>query len=181
MNAVAVPLAGVLVLEPPVYEDARGFLMETYQAARYGALGIDAPFVQDNLSRSVRGTLRGLHFQEPRPQGKLVQTVRGTVFDVVVDIRRRSPTFQRWFGVELSDENRRQLWIPPGYAHGFCAMSDVADVAYKCTAPYVAEANHAILWNDPDIGIAWPVRDPILSPKDLAAPRLRDAAVLPEV
>ena len=181
MNVVAAPLAGVLVLEPPVYQDARGFFMETYQAARYSALGIDASFVQDNLSRSVRGTVRGLHFQQPQPQGKLVQTVRGTVFDVVVDIRRGSPTFQQWFGVELSDENRRQLWIPPGYAHGFCAMSEVADVAYKCTTPYVPDANHAILWNDPDIGVAWPVRDAILSPKDLAAPRLRDAPVLPQV
>ncbi|HVT06545.1 MAG TPA: dTDP-4-dehydrorhamnose 3,5-epimerase [Polyangia bacterium] len=181
MNVVAAPLAGVLVLEPTVYQDARGFFMETYQASRYGALGIDAAFVQDNLSRSVRGTVRGLHYQQPHPQGKLVQTVRGAVFDVVVDIRRRSPTFQQWFSVELSDENRRQLWIPPGYAHGFCAMSEVADVIYKCTTPYVPEANHAILWNDPDIGIAWPVREPILSPKDLAAPRLRDAPVLPEV
>jgi dTDP-4-dehydrorhamnose 3,5-epimerase len=180
MNVVAAPLVGVLVLEPSVYEDARGFFMETYQAVRYGALGIAGSFVQDNLSRSVRGTLRGLHFQQPQAQGKLVQTVRGTVFDVVVDIRRRSPTFQQWFGVELSDENRRQLWIPPGYAHGFCALSDVADVVYKCTTPYLPEANHAIVWNDPDIGIAWPVHDPILSPKDLAAPRLRDAPVLPE-
>ncbi len=154
--------------------------METYQAVRYAALGIAASFVQDNLSRSLRGTVRGLHFQQPQPQGKLVQTVRGTVFDVVVDIRRRSPTFQQWFGVELSDENRRQLWIPPGYAHGFCALSDVADVVYKCTTPYLPEANQAILWNDPDIGIVWPVRDPILSPKDLAAPRLRDAPVLPD-
>ncbi|MES1165824.1 MAG: dTDP-4-dehydrorhamnose 3,5-epimerase, partial [Verrucomicrobiota bacterium] len=164
MNVVAAPLAGVLVLEPPVYQDARGFFMETYQAGRYTALGISASFVQDNLSRSLRGTVRGLHFQQPHPQGKLVQTVRGTVFDVVVDVRRRSPTFRQWFGVELSEENRRQLWIPPGYAHGFCALSDVADVAYKCTTPYVAEANRGILWNDPDIGIAWPVRDPILSP-----------------
>ncbi|MFL5304771.1 MAG: dTDP-4-dehydrorhamnose 3,5-epimerase [Polyangia bacterium] len=180
MNVVAAPLAGVLVLEPTVHEDARGFFMETYQAVRYGSLGVAASFVQDNLSRSVRGTVRGLHFQHPQPQGKLVQTVRGTVFDVVVDIRRRSPTFQQWFAVELSDENRRQLWIPPGYAHGFCAISDVADVVYKCTTPYVPEANRAILWNDPDLGIAWPVREPILSPKDLAAPRLRDAPVLPE-
>ncbi len=180
MNVVAAPLAGVLVLQPLVFEDVRGFFMETFQAARYEALGIATTFAQDNLSRSLRGTVRGLHFQQPHPQGKLVQTVRGTVFDVVVDVRRRSPTFRQWFGVELSEENRRQLWIPPGYAHGFCALSDLADVAYKCTTAYVAAANQAILWNDPDIGIAWPVRDPILSPKDLAAPRLRDAPVLPE-
>jgi dTDP-4-dehydrorhamnose 3,5-epimerase len=180
MNVVAAPLPGVLVLEPPVFQDARGFFMETYQGARYRDAGIAETFVQDNLSRSLRGTVRGLHFQQPQPQGKLVQTVRGSVFDVVVDVRRRSPTFRQWFGVELSEENRRQLWIPPGYAHGFCALSDVADVAYKCTTPYVAAANQAILWNDPEIGIAWPVREPILSPKDLAAPRLRDAPVLPE-
>ncbi|MES1207376.1 MAG: dTDP-4-dehydrorhamnose 3,5-epimerase [Pseudomonadota bacterium] len=180
MKVVAAPLAGVLVLEPSVFQDARGFFMETYQAARYAAAGVAPSFVQDNLSRSLRGTVRGLHFQQPQPQGKLVQTVRGTVFDVVVDVRRGSPTFRQWFGVELSEENRRQLWIPAGYAHGFCTMSDVADVAYKCTAPYVPEANRAILWNDPDIGIDWPVREPILSARDLAAPRLRDAPVLPD-
>jgi dTDP-4-dehydrorhamnose 3,5-epimerase len=172
-------LAGVLVVEPRVFKDERGFFLETYQLGRYAEAGIRDAFVQDNLSHSVKGTLRGLHFQEPQGQGKLVQVMRGSVFDVAVDIRRGSPTFGRWFGVELSEDNRLQLWIPAGFAHGFCVTSSAADVAYKCTTPYVPSASRSILWSDPDIGIAWPVQDPLLSPLDRAEPLLKDAAVLP--
>ena len=134
MKATPTDLPGVLVIEPRLFRDDRGFFFESYRAERYRELGIDAPFVQDNFSRSVRGTLRGLHFQEPNPQGKLVQVLRGSVFDVAVDVRRGSPTFGRWFGVELSDAEPRQLWIPPGYAHAFCVTSETADFFYKCTA-----------------------------------------------
>jgi dTDP-4-dehydrorhamnose 3,5-epimerase len=179
MKVVPADLPGVLVLEPAVHADARGFLAEMFRAERYAALGITASFVQDNWSRSVRNTVRGLHFQEPHAQGKLVWAVRGTVWDVSVDVRRGAPTFGRWFAVELSEAPLRQVWIPPGYAHGFCALSDVADVVYKCTAAYAPEADRAVLWNDPDLAIPWPVESPIVSPKDAAAPRLRDAPVLP--
>jgi len=180
MNVVETPLPGVLLLEPRVFRDERGFFLETWQEARYAACGIAGPFVQDNLSRSVRGTLRGLHFQEPQPQGKLVSVVRGAVYDVAVDIRRGSPTFGRWFAAELSEDNRRQMWIPPGFAHGFCVTSELADFAYKCTTAYVGKGARAIAWNDPDLGIDWPTAQPLLSPQDSAAPRLRDAALLPD-
>ncbi len=179
MEVVQTALPGVVLVTPRVFGDARGFFLETFQAERYDAAGIAGPFVQDNWSRSVRGTLRGLHFQEPHPQGKLVQVVNGAVFDVAVDVRRGSPTFGRSVGVELSGENKRQMWIPPGFAHGFVVTSDVADFLYKCTAPYRPEAECAIAWDDPALGIAWPLADPILSPKDAAAPRLADAPVLP--
>jgi dTDP-4-dehydrorhamnose 3,5-epimerase len=155
--------------------------METWQAARYAAAGIPAAFVQDNLSRSVRGTLRGLHLQEPFAQGKLVFCLRGTVFDVAVDVRRGSPNFGRWFGAELSDENRRQMWVPAGFAHGFCVISESADFVYKCTELYHPETERGIAWNDPEIGIEWPIADPILSPRDREAPRLRDAPILPSL
>ena len=180
MKVTETSLPGVLVIEPKVFGDARGFFCETFNAARYReAAGIDLAFVQDNLSRSVKGTLRGLHFQEPDPQGKLVHVVRGAVFDVAVDVRRGSPHFGKWFGIELSDENKRQLWVPPGFAHGFCVTSETADFAYKCTALYAQQNDRAVAWNDPAIGIAWPVAEPLLSAKDAAAPRLADAPVLP--
>jgi dTDP-4-dehydrorhamnose 3,5-epimerase len=180
MNVTESPLGGVLLIEPRVFGDARGFFFETFHADRYReACGIDAPFVQDNLSRSVRGTLRGLHFQEPDAQGKLVYVLRGSVFDVAVDVRLGSPQFGRWFGIELSEENKRQMWVPPGFAHGFCVTSDLADFAYKCTAPYAPHHDRAVAWNDPQINVAWPIADPILSAKDAAAPRLSDAPVLP--
>jgi dTDP-4-dehydrorhamnose 3,5-epimerase len=171
-------LPGVLVIEPRRFADDRGFFMETYNQSVLAA-AIPYPFVQDNLSRSKRGVLRGLHFQEPNPQGKLVRCARGALFDVAVDIRVGSPNFGRWVGLELSESNAHMLWIPPGFAHGFCALTDDAELAYKCTSLYSASADRSILWNDPDISIAWPVSSPILSPKDAAAPRLRDAPVLP--
>ncbi|MHB8878661.1 MAG: dTDP-4-dehydrorhamnose 3,5-epimerase [Myxococcaceae bacterium] len=179
MKVIETALPGVLIIEPKVFGDDRGFFVETYQAERYAALGIPRLFVQDNLSRSVRGTLRGLHLQEPKPQGKLVQVLAGAVFDVAVDVRRGSPHFGKWFGVELSDSNKRQMWIPPGFAHGFCVVSDSADFLYKCTELYAPETERGILWNDPDIGVDWPVQAPLLSGKDAAAPRLRDALHLP--
>ncbi len=179
MKVLETSLPGVLVVEPEVFGDERGFFMETYQAERYARAGIHGPFLQDNYSRSVRGTLRGLHFQEPRAQGKVVSVARGAVFDVVVDIRRGSPTFGRWFSVLLSEQNKRQLWVPPGLAHGFCVMSDVADMVYKCTELYAPEHEMSILWNDPDLGIEWPVSEPLLAAKDIKAPRLRDAPLLP--
>jgi dTDP-4-dehydrorhamnose 3,5-epimerase len=172
-------LPGVLLLEPDVLTDDRGFFMETYHEARFREAGIAAPFVQDNHSRSARGVLRGLHYQEPNAQGKLVRCTRGALFDVAVDIREGSPAFGRWFGTELSESNRLMLWIPPGFAHGFCALADDSDLVYKCTALYAREHDRSILWNDPDIGIQWPIAEPRLSPKDAAAPPLRAAAPLP--
>lgn len=179
MNVIETGLPGVLLLEPKVFRDARGFFLETYNAGRFRQAGIAEEFVQDNHSRSVRGVLRGLHYQEPNPQGKLVRCSRGALFDVAVDIRSGSPHFGKWFGAELSEENMRMLWMPPGFAHGFCALSEIADLIYKCTALYEAAGDRAIAWNDPDIGIVWPVANPLLSPKDAAAPRLKDARVLP--
>jgi len=179
MKVVPTALPEVLIIEPKIFGDSRGFFYESFQAARYAEAGIQGPFVQDNLSRSVRGTLRGLHFQEPRAQGKLVQVLRGAVWDVAVDVRRGSPRFGRWVAVELSETAPRQLWIPPGFAHGFCVLSDSADFFYKCTELYAPECDRSIAWNDPEIGITWPVHSPILSPKDAAATRLADAPVLP--
>ena len=179
LNVLPTDLTGVLLLEPKVFADARGFFLETYNAARFRDIGIEYAFVQDNHSRSSRGVLRGLHYQEPKPQGKLVRCTRGTLFDVAVDIRVGSPQFGRWFGAELSEENQRMLWIPPGFAHGFCPLTDVADLMYKCTELYDAASDRAIAWNDPQIGIRWPIADPILSAKDAAAPTLHDAKVLP--
>ncbi|MEA2162227.1 MAG: dTDP-4-dehydrorhamnose 3,5-epimerase [Thermoanaerobaculia bacterium] len=153
--------------------------METYRADAFRAAGIDAVFVQDNHSRSARGVLRGLHYQEPNPQGKLVRCTRGALFDVAVDIRHGSPSFGKWFGVELSEANRLMLWIPPGFAHGFCALEDGTDLVYKCTAVYEPASDRAILWNDPDIGIEWPIASPLLSAKDAVAPRLSAMATLP--
>nr|WP_227027722.1 dTDP-4-dehydrorhamnose 3,5-epimerase [Corallococcus soli] len=172
-------LPEVLLLEPKVFGDDRGFFLESYNAKRYADAGIPGPFVQDNLSRSVKGTLRGLHFQEPNAQGKLVQCLAGAVWDVAVDVRRGSPTFGRWVAAELSFENKRQLWVPPGFAHGFCVLSDSADFFYKCTALYSPETERSVHWNDPDLAIPWPVSAPLLSGKDQQAPRLKDAPVLP--
>jgi dTDP-4-dehydrorhamnose 3,5-epimerase len=181
MNVLPTQLPEVLLLEPKVHRDPRGFFYETFHSDRYAQLGISA-LAQSNLSRSVKGTLRGLHFQEPQGQGKLVQVVRGAIFDVAVDVRRASPTFRRYVSAELTEDNQRQLWIPPGFAHGFCVLSDVADVLYHCTALYVPEADRVIRWNDPEIGVSWPIsEEPLLSPKDAGAPLLKDAPVLPTV
>lgn len=176
MRVEATPLAGVLLIIPRVFEDARGFFMETYHQPRFAEAGLPAAFVQDNLSGSVARTLRGMHYQVDRPQGKLVQAVTGEVFDVAVDVRVGSPTFGRWFGATLSDRNRHQLYIPPGFAHGFCVLSDFAQVAYKCTDVYAPGGERGIRWDDPEIGIEWPVADPILSDKDRDAPLLSQLA-----
>ena len=179
MKVIPTELPEVLIVEPRVHGDSRGFFYESFQAARYAEAGIPGPFVQDNHSRSVRGTLRGLHFQEPRAQGKLVQVLRGAVYDVAVDIRRGSPRFGRWVAVELSESSPRQLWIPAGFAHGFCVISDSADFFYKCTEVYVPEAERGIAWNDPRLAIPWPLPEPLLSAKDRAAPTLDAAPLLP--
>lgn len=179
MNITESPIPEVLVVEPKVFEDPRGFFLETFNHEKYKAAGLPTAFVQDNWSRSSKGILRGLHFQHPFDQGKLVWVTRGAVFDVAVDVRKGSPTFGKWFGLELSEANKKQLWIPPGFAHGFCVLSDVADFLYKCTQAYAPGCEHSIAWNDPDIGIGWPTKDPMLSKKDAAAPRLRDLAKLP--
>lgn len=177
MKVIETALPGVKILEPRVHGDGRGFFVETFQAERYKELaGIALPFVQDNHSRSRRGVLRGLHLQTRRPQGKLVRVARGTVFDVAADIDPKSPTFSRWVGVELSDENQRQFWIPPGYAHGFVVLSDIADFEYKCTDYYDPAAEAGAVWNDPLLAIAWPIADPILSQKDERLPTLREIA-----
>jgi dTDP-4-dehydrorhamnose 3,5-epimerase len=167
------------VFEPKVFGDARGFFTELWHEEKYREAGISEPFVQLNLSGSERGVLRGLHYQQPNPQGKLVACLEGEVLDVAVDIRRGSPTFGQWWSETLSAENRRQVYVPPGFAHGFVVRSDFALFAYLVTAHYDATADRAILWNDPAIGVDWGVQDPSLSPKDLAAPLLKDA-VLPE-
>jgi len=159
-------LPGVVVIEPDVHRDGRGYFLETYHAEKYRAGGIDGPFVQDNHSRSERGTLRGLHLQLSRPQGKLIRVVEGEIFDVAVDVRRGSPTFGRWVGVTLSAETFRQCYVPPGFAHGFCVMSTVAQVEYKCTDLYDPSSEIGIPWNDPALAIAWPISSPILSNRD---------------
>lgn len=174
MKVIETQLAGVLIIEPKVFGDHRGFFLETFQLERYRDAGIGLPFVQDNHSRSQRGVLRGLHFQRTRPQGKLVSVSRGAVYDVAVDIDPQSATCGQFVGVELNDENHRQLWVPPGYAHGFCVISEVADFQYKCTDYYQPEDEGGLLWNDPDVGIPWPVAEPQLSAKDQLNPRLRD-------
>lgn len=160
-------LSGAVVIEPRVFEDSRGFFVETYQRQRYQAAGIDGEFIQDNYSRSCRGTIRGLHYQIQHAQGKLVQVVRGEIFDVAVDLRRSSPTFGKSVTVTLSESNHRQFYIPPGFAHGFCVTSDIADFFYKCTEFYYLEHERTLLWNDEQLGIEWPDFDePILSEKD---------------
>ena len=166
MKVLETSLPGVLIIEPKVFDDERGFFMETYHEKRYREGGVDLSFVQDNFSHSVYGTLRGLHYQHPHGQAKLVQVLMGEVFDVAVDIRRGSPTFGQWCGEYLSDKNRRQLLIPEGYAHGFCVLSDTALFIYKCTDFYTPESERGILWSDPALGIEWPVDNPLLSEKD---------------
>jgi len=172
MNRIKTAIEGLLIIEPDVYKDRRGYFTETYHRKRYERAGIDRVFVQDNLSFSASGTLRGLHFQVARPQAKLVQVLSGEVFDVVVDLRAGSATFGRWEGVVLSGNNLRQLYIPEGFAHGFCVLSDHAHFSYKCTDYYSPENEGGILWSDPDIGIKWPVTDPTLSDKDRRLPVL---------
>lgn len=181
MNVSTTPLSGLLLIEPKVFEDPRGFFLETFNAAKYAQAGVPGTFVQDNWSRSVKDTVRGLHFQHPKGQGKLVWASRGSVWDVAVDIRKGSPTFGKWFGVELSEANKKQLWIPPGFAHGFCVLSDTADFQYKCTELYAPDCEQAIAWNDPELAVDWPTKTPLLSKKDLAAPRLADVARLPSL
>ena len=173
MKVVETCLPGVLIIEPKVFGDHRGFFCETFQAERYAEAGITSSFVQDNHSRSARGVLRGLHFQRTRPQGKLVRVSRGSVYDVAVDVDPASPTCGRYVGVELNDENNKQLWVPPGYAHGFCVLSDVADFQYKCTDYYFPDDEGGLLWNDPDVGIPWPIDTPQLSAKDQNNPTLQ--------
>ncbi|SKA20542.1 dTDP-4-dehydrorhamnose 3,5-epimerase [Novilysobacter spongiicola] len=176
MKVTETSLPGCLVIEPKVFGDARGFFLETWNRERYAGHGIGPDFVQSNLSRSAQGVLRGLHYQWPNPQGKLVSVQEGEVFDVAVDIRRGSPTFGQWTGVILSAENKRQFWIPEGFAHGFVVTSDAAQFSYLCTAPYDASADAGVAWNDAEIAIDWPVTDPSLSAKDAAAPCLGDIA-----
>lgn len=172
MKVSATALPEVLLIEPRIFSDDRGRFMETYNAARYREAGIDVSFVQDNLSYSRKGVLRGLHYQQPNAQGKLVQVVVGEVYDVAVDIRQGSPRFGQWVGVTLSSSNGRQLYVPAGFAHGFLATSDDAVFQYKCTAPYHPESERSIRWDDPMIGIEWPRRDVILAEKDAGAPTL---------
>lgn len=181
MKVIETELPGVLIIEPTVHGDARGFFQECFHVQRYAEFGIAGPFVQDNHSRSSAGILRGLHFQLRHPQGKLVRVTQGTVFDVSVDIRKGSPTFGRWVGVTLSEDNFRQLYIPPGFAHGFCTLSDRVDFIYKCTDYYFPDDEYGIRWNDPDIGIQWPDvgKDFRLSDKDRQNPRLCEMRDLP--
>ncbi len=171
-------LEGVTVCVPDVFRDERGFFMECHHAEKYRAGGVDAVFVQDNRSRSCRGVLRGLHYQLARPQGKLVTCLRGEIFDVAVDIRRGSPTFGQWVGEVLSEENCRQLYIPGGFAHGFCVLSESAEILYKCSSYYDPTDDRGVRWDDPELAIAWPVSAPVLSAKDARQPLLR-AAELP--
>ena len=179
MNVIATEIPEVVIIEPKLFGDARGFFLETYQFERYASHGISRPFVQDNLSRSGRGVLRGLHLQNPASQGKLASVLRGSVLDVAVDVRQGSPTFGRHVAVELSDENRRQLWVPRGFAHGFAVLSESADFAYKCDNTYSPKDEIVVRWSDPALGIDWRIEEPSLSARDAAAPLLQDVSNLP--
>jgi dTDP-4-dehydrorhamnose 3,5-epimerase len=181
VNIIETALPGVLIIEPRVFGDARGFFMETWNAGAFAAAGLDLAFVQDNHSRSQKGVLRGLHFQNPGPQGKLVRVTSGAVFDVAVDLRASSPTFGRWTGVELSSDNKRMFWVPEGFAHGFLTLEDNTDFLYKCTAPYAPHSEHTLAWDDPAVGIDWPDLGmaPIISDKDTRGASLADAEVFP--
>ncbi len=183
MKLIETGIAGLKIIEPVVYGDARGFFMETWSASRYGEQGLPDNFVQSNISRSGAGVIRGLHYQYPDAQGKLVLVLEGRVFDVAVDIRSDSPTFGQWAGVELSAENHRQMYVPEGFAHGFCVLGDSALLSYYCTAPYAPEQEMSVVWNDPDIGIDWPLEPKSLSLKDRNAQRLRDISqeILPRM
>jgi len=174
MKVLPTKLAEVYIIEPQAFYDNRGFFLETYHQRRYAETEINCNFIQDNLSRSLRGTLRGLHYQLEYAQAKLIQVIKGVVFDVVVDIRRGSPSFGQWVGVNLSEENKRQLFVPEGFAHGFCVLSEAADVVYKCSDFYVPEDEGGILWSDPDLAIDWPISEPLISAKDSRLPRLAD-------
>jgi dTDP-4-dehydrorhamnose 3,5-epimerase len=175
MNVRPAELPGVMILEPAVFGDARGFFLETFRKSKFHEAGIPSDFVQDNHSRSCGGTLRGLHYQIEHPQGKLVRVVRGEIVDVAVDLRRKSKTFGRSLATMLNDTNHRQLYIPPGFAHGFFVFSETADVVYKCTDYYYPQHERVLLWNDPAIDISWPAREPIISDKDKRGVRLADA------
>lgn len=179
MKIVETALPGVLIIEPRVFGDARGFFMETWNALAFAEAGLDLTFVQDNHSRSQKGVLRGLHFQNPLPQGKLVRVTRGAVFDVAVDLRWSSPYFGKWVGVELTAQNKRMLWVPEGFAHGFLTLEDDTDFLYKCTAPYEPSCEHTLAWDDPAVAIEWPVAglDPIISEKDARGLALADVPV----
>jgi len=170
-------LPGVLILEPRLFEDERGWFMETFHANKFAEAGLPEHFAQDNHSYSVKGVIRGLHYQLEQPQGKLVRCTRGAIFDVAVDIRRTSPHFGKWIGVELTSENRRILWVPPGFAHGFSVLSDQAEVLYKCTTPWHPASDRSILWNDPNLAIDWQVANASLSPKDAAGKSFRNGEV----
>jgi dTDP-4-dehydrorhamnose 3,5-epimerase len=172
VRVIETTLAGVRLLEPTVFRDDRGLFLETFRADRFAAAGIPDLFVQDNHSRSLRGTLRGLHWQWRKPQAKLVRVVNGSIFDVVVDVRRGSPTFGRWLGFEMSADRFTQLYVPVGFAHGFCVTSEVADVEYKCSDVYDPQGEAGLIWNDPAVGVDWPIETPLLSPKDAAHGRL---------
>jgi dTDP-4-dehydrorhamnose 3,5-epimerase len=178
VKVIKTRIPDVLTLEPTIYRDARGYFFESWRQDRVASIGIQHPFVQDNHSYSVQGTLRGLHYQLGTPQGKLVRVVTGTVFDVAVDLRRSSPTYGQWVSETLTASEHRQIWIPPGFAHGFYTLSDTADLVYKCTAYYAPADDRTLRWDDPDLAIPWPLvegRLPMLSAKDAAAPALRDA------
>jgi dTDP-4-dehydrorhamnose 3,5-epimerase len=166
MQVERTKIPGLLVITPRLFQDDRGHFVEAYHDLKYREAGIPETFVQDNLSRSKKGTLRGLHFQNPQPQGKLLWVVRGEIFDAVVDLRRSSPTFGQSWWIELGDSNPKQIYVPPGLAHGFCVTSEQADVLYKCTDRYHPEGEKSLLWNDPALGIPWPITEPLLSPKD---------------
>lgn len=174
MKVIQTSLPGVMVIEPQAFGDARGFFYESYHEAKYREAGIVARFVQSNVSRSAKGVLRGLHYQWPNPQGKLVNVLEGEVYDAAVDIRRDSPTFGCWTAAMLTADNHRHMWIPEGFAHGFCVLSDFATFSYQCTALYDRESDAGIRWNDADIGIDWPLGTPLLSDKDNRAPFLKD-------
>lgn len=182
MKLVDTDLPEVKIIEPAVFGDDRGFFLESWNAAAFAKAGLDLTFVQDNHSRSAKGVLRGLHYQRRQPQGKLVRVARGAVFDVAVDIRPTSPNFGKWVGVTLSEANKRMLWVPPGFAHGFLTLEDGTDFLYKCTDFYRPDDEHSVIWSDPDIGIDWPFQNidaPLLSAKDGKAPRLADAETRP--
>ncbi len=177
MNLTTCPLSGLLILEPKVFGDPRGYFMESWNRRRYEQAGLESEFVQDNFSFSQQGVLRGLHFQKPNPQGKLVSVLQGEVFDVAVDVRRSSPTFGKWHGVILSADNKRQFYLPPGFAHGFAVLSPAALFHYKCTSYYSPKDEVTISWDDPNLQIDWPLKKPSLSERDARAPRLRDIPV----
>jgi len=181
MNVIETAIPGLLIIEPKVFGDERGFFMESWNAKSFAAAGLDLDFVQDNHSRSSKGVLRGMHYQQPNPQGKLVRVTAGAVFDVAVDMRRSSPAFGKWVGVELSAANKRMFWVPEGLAHGFLCLEDGTDFLYKCTSLYEPANEHSLLWNDPEVGIAWPLDGivPQLSAKDAVGKPFGEAATFP--